>query len=87
MEAAKARKKEMVARIDWLNACVDSMIAGKRPPLPRQLRAGNRIIGKDIELLKQSAQLVSLRPEASQPDALFVSRLREVMLEEALRQA
>ena len=73
----------MVARIDWLNDGIERMLAGKRPFTPEQWKGPERIIGRDVHLLRLAAGLNSLRPEADEPDPGFIGRLRERMVAEA----
>jgi hypothetical protein len=73
----------MVARIDWLNNCIDRMLAGKRPPTPERWGVKDCIMSKDVDLLRHAAELASLRPGASEPDPLFIAQTRTRMLAEA----
>jgi hypothetical protein len=59
------------------------MLAGGKPPAPLKWGLSGNTASRDVDLLRQAAQLISLRPEAAQPDPRFVARLRERMLAEA----
>jgi hypothetical protein len=76
----------MLARIDWLNNCIDRMLAGKKPPTPERWGVRDCIMSKDVDLLRQGAQFASLRPGASEPDPLFISQTRMRILAEAASQ-
>jgi len=76
----------MVARIDWLNNCIDRMLAGKRPPTPEHWGVTDCIMSKDVDLLRYAAELASLRPAASEPDPLFIAQARTRMLAEATKE-
>jgi hypothetical protein len=73
----------MLERIEWLEYCVTSMLAGKSAPAPFLWGSPGNTLSQDMDLLMQAAQLVSLRQEAARPDPGFVQRLRARMLVEA----
>jgi hypothetical protein len=73
----------MLARIEWLNDCIDRMLVGKRPTTPERWGMRDSIMNKDVDLLRQAAQFASLRPGASEPDPLFISEVRKRILAEA----
>jgi len=73
----------MLDRIEWLEYCVTGLLAGNRAPAPCVWGLSGNTLRCDVDLLRQAAQLVSLRADAAQPDPAFVARLRERMLAEA----
>ena len=73
----------MVARIDWLNNCLDRMIEGKRPDTPEKWGRHSSIVSKDVDLLRMAANFMSLRADASEPDAEFMAQARRRIVAEA----
>jgi hypothetical protein len=72
----------MVARIDWLNVCIDNLVAGKQPPPPERWGKSGSIRNKDVDLLRAASCLAGLRPSASELDPGFISQARQKFLAE-----
>jgi len=77
----------MVARIDWLNDGIERMLAGRSPRTPEEWDVRDSIRARDVDLLRQAAELMAFREAQCTPTGSFVQRLREQMTAEALSSA
>lgn len=72
----------MLTRIDWLDICIARFLEGRKAPTPYEWGSTASITSRDVDLIRQSAHFITLRPGASDPAPGFIARLRERMLAE-----